>query len=280
MGSGASTTNRVFTRTELEDIIKTAFQEDGVETVNLTTLMKIANKANDEEEREKGDEKEEQEKKSTVPDIKSTTKKVVDKRGKQLTLSQQTTQRIRELFDAMDSNSDKIVKKSEFVAALAKEMSEDQATLLFEEIDVSRSGRITIAKFQQYSVVASINLMRKHFKEMDGMFSFIVHSYLIRLELITHHHPYVQTIKTDKFKKMSSRHFSCKIILPSSRTVCIFCLFFSKPTPIHTWHTRTGLWSKLDENKNGKVNFKEWKVWAEDVCARDNLDIVFGTATE
>jgi hypothetical protein len=40
------------------------------------------------------------------------------------------------------------------------------------------------------------------------------------------------------------------------------------------------LWSKLDENKNGKVNFKEWKVWAEDVCARDNLDIVFGTATE
>lgn len=115
MGSGSSV-DRVFTRTELEDIIKTAFQDDSVKTVTLSKLMTIANEQKDDEkkdEEKKDDKKKDEEKpeENIVPNIESTTKKVLDKRGKVLTLSQQTNQRIRELFDAMDSNEDKIVKK-------------------------------------------------------------------------------------------------------------------------------------------------------------------------
>ena len=236
MGSGSSV-DRVFTRTELEDIIKTAFQDDSVKTVTLSKLMTIANEQKDDEkkdEEKKDDKKKDEEKpeENIVPNIESTTKKVLDKRGKLLTLSQQTNQRIRELFDAMDSNEDKIVKKSEFVAALTKDgmIEEEEAKLLFEEIDVSRTGRITIAKFQQYSVVASINLMRKHFKEMDESKD--------------------RQIEFKEFESFFLRNNSAKLT--------------------------ERLWKKLDSNKNGKVNFKEWKVWAEDVCARDNLNLVFG----
>lgn len=109
-------------------------------------------------------------------------------------------------------------------------IEEEEAKLLFEEIDVSRTGRITIAKFQQYSVVASINLMRKHFKEMDESKD--------------------RQIEFKEFESFFLRNNSAKLT--------------------------ERLWKKLDSNKNGKVNFKEWKVWAEDVCARDNLNLVFG----
>jgi len=227
MGSGASTiAQNAFSKADLERIVETAFR-GGAQTVSLSELLRIANEGGTNQ----GIEKEEVP--SDVPDIKSTTKKVFDKRGKQLTLSQQTTQRIREIFDKMDENEDKIVKRDEFLSAVTQNdtMTEEDAKLLFAEIDVSRTGRITIAKFQQYSVVASIHLMRKHFSEMDDSKD--------------------RQIQEKEFKNFFTQRNSTK---------------------------RTDqLWNKLDKNKNGKVNFKEWKVWAEDVCARDNLELVFGT---
>ena len=40
--------------------------------------------------------------------------------------------------------------------------------------------------------------------------------------------------------------------------------------------TTARLWNRLDANSNGKVNFKEWKTWAESVLALESVDKTFG----
>jgi len=43
--------------------------------------------------------------------------------------------------------------------------------------------------------------------------------------------------------------------------------------------TTSGLWARLDSSHNGKVNFREWKAWAEDVLKLEVLDAIFKSVT-
>lgn len=109
-------------------------------------------------------------------------------------------------------------------------MPEDDARRIFEEIDDSNTGRITMSKFLHYNVVASINSMQKHFKEMDD----------------------------DKDRQITKDDFFTFFLRSNSES------------------TTSKLWTKLDANANKKINFTEWKAWAEDVCAVQSIGEVFG----
>ena len=102
---------REFSRKELIQIIDTAFSdkradEEKVSLEKLASYLSAANSA--EEKKEVSNAASSFDAASDlIPDIKSTNEKVIDKRGNRLTLSQQTTAKIRELFEAMDVNDGK-----------------------------------------------------------------------------------------------------------------------------------------------------------------------------
>lgn len=247
MGSGASATSWTISREQADRVLREAF-EGKDKRVNVEILMEIASKIRSKEQEttkesvdrdrthkvateESVERGHARDGKAEAIDIKEMTETVTrDKRGNKLSLGQQKVAKIRELFSMSDSNDDKVVRREEFVRAMSSMMNESDASSLFDEIDDSKTGRITMAKFLHYNVVTSINEMRRHFKAMDD----------------------------DSNRQVTREEFF---------------LFF---VPTNSETTTSKLWSKLDTNSNGKVNFKEWKVWAEDVCAVKSLNDFFG----
>ena len=69
--------------------------------------------------------------------------------------------RIKELFESLDDDDDKVVVKGEFLTGLADDgFDRASAEALFAEIDTSQSGRITVAKFDLFAVVRTITAVR------------------------------------------------------------------------------------------------------------------------
>jgi Ca2+-binding EF-hand superfamily protein len=77
--------------------------------------------------------------------------------------------KIRMMFDALDVDGNHVVSEQEFVTHLSNEgILDKEARLLFREMDDSRSGRLTIAKFDHYSSVHTLAIIRDSFRSLDA----------------------------------------------------------------------------------------------------------------
>lgn len=242
MGSAGSVAKTI-TREEATFVLNEAFKDsdskDADEILTLATRILEKRKGEEEKEAETETEKKEEgtdEEGVKAPNIKDTQTVVRDKRGNEITLSQQKVQKIRELFKLVDSDKDHVVGEKEFVDTLENEgMSREDAKRVFEEADDSNSGKITMAKLLQWNLVSTIKSMRDHFKEIDD----------------------------DSNRQITENEFKD--------------FFLSGGNPRQVVQR---LWTKLDSNKNSKINFKEWKAWSEDVLALKSFNDTFGGVLE
>jgi len=84
--------------------------------------------------------------------------------------------KIELIFKKLDADGSKVIKMDEFVAALTTRagdsiwgaFSADDARALFKQIDVTRTGKITKAKFGHFVDVKSVEAIRAMFKEADN----------------------------------------------------------------------------------------------------------------
>jgi len=138
--------------------------------------------------------------------------------------------KIRKMFDALDDDDDHVVTRAEFVAAMKQHgMHASDAESLFREMDDSRSGRLTVAKFDHYVAMYTLNMVKETFKGID----------------------------TSSDKQISKQEFK---------------MFFMD----HGLSAAqaTALWDSMDSNKNGKINFVEYRNWALEAFTSDSLDRV------
>lgn len=139
--------------------------------------------------------------------------------------------RIRTLFDAMDLDGDKNVIESEFVDdLLADGWSKEAAEGLFKDMDQSNTGVLTLAKFDSYVSIHTINLIRASFGASDD----------------------------DGNRQLSKKEF--------------------KQFAAHNALGKRAagmLWDNLDTNSNGRVNFKEFRDWAQKMLDGHAIDTLF-----
>ncbi|CAE8582591.1 unnamed protein product [Polarella glacialis] len=77
--------------------------------------------------------------------------------------------KVRNMFEALGNDHSRDVTQEEFVAALAtEEVDTKEAIALFREIDESRTGRLTMAKFDHYVAVLALSIVRDTFKRLDA----------------------------------------------------------------------------------------------------------------
>lgn len=76
--------------------------------------------------------------------------------------------KIRTMFAAMDQDKSNVVTKGEFVSVMQSEGIEvNEAHALFKQMDESRTGRLTIAKFDHAVAVHTLKMIRDTFKALD-----------------------------------------------------------------------------------------------------------------
>eukprot|EP00931_Biecheleriopsis_adriatica_P003729 TRINITY_DN105500_c0_g1_i1.p1 TRINITY_DN105500_c0_g1~~TRINITY_DN105500_c0_g1_i1.p1 ORF type:complete len:264 (+),score=63.26 TRINITY_DN105500_c0_g1_i1:49-840(+) len=73
--------------------------------------------------------------------------------------------KIRMMFNALDQDDSKVIEREEFVAALAAEgMDQQEGQALFRKMDTTNSGKLTIAKFDNYVATTTLELIKDTFK--------------------------------------------------------------------------------------------------------------------
>ena len=129
---------------------------------------------------------------------------------------------LRHIFDSLDPDSNHSVTRNEFLhVAVSRGLSLEEAKSQFSEMDETRTGMITVAKFDLFVKKRTITKVRDTFKEID-----------------------MQDGGKDRQLTASDvRRFFLNNGLSRDQI--------------------SSLWTELDANKNGKVNFKEWRSWAE-----------------
>lgn len=138
--------------------------------------------------------------------------------------------KIRTMFDALDLDGSHVVTVEEFVSALKSEgILERDARNLFREIDDSHTGRLTVAKFDHYSAVHTLAIVRDSFKSLDA----------------------------SKDRQIQRKEFAMYFMGNG----------LSK-------HQASLLWDQMDRNNNGKINFTEYRDWAQEVLDITSLDQV------
>lgn len=83
---------------------------------------------------------------------------------------------LHEAFKSIDGNDDKTFDKTEFVAAMTApeklatfgEFSAEEAAALFDDMDNTKTGKMSLAKFDYYFVLKTITNVNDKFKQIDG----------------------------------------------------------------------------------------------------------------
>lgn len=136
--------------------------------------------------------------------------------------------KIRNMFEALDTDRDRVVTQEEFVDALHVEgLDAREAVHMFREIDESRTGRLTLAKFDHYVAVHTLAIVRDTFKKLDAS-----HDRQIKRE------EFVRYFLGNGLSKGQAR----------------------------------SLWDSMDTNRNGKINFVEYRDWATETLTTTSLD--------
>mmetsp|Transcript_32372 Transcript_32372/g.59127 ORF Transcript_32372/g.59127 Transcript_32372/m.59127 type:complete len:275 (-) Transcript_32372:5-829(-) len=77
--------------------------------------------------------------------------------------------KIRNMFNAMDKDDSKVVERDEFVSFLVDDgVDPREAQALFASMDDSRTGRLTIAKFDHHVAMTTLEILKDAFKELDA----------------------------------------------------------------------------------------------------------------
>jgi Ca2+-binding EF-hand superfamily protein len=138
--------------------------------------------------------------------------------------------KIRHLFGALDLDNNNIVTEGEFIEAMAAEnVYEKDARALFKQMDDSRTGHLTVAKFDHYVAVHTLAIVRSTFKDLDT--------------------------KHDRQIKKNE-----------------FAMYFMGNGLSRVQVGR--LWNDIDKNRNGKINFVEYRDWALERLETTSLDQV------
>mmetsp|Transcript_98885 Transcript_98885/g.176174 ORF Transcript_98885/g.176174 Transcript_98885/m.176174 type:complete len:263 (+) Transcript_98885:91-879(+) len=138
--------------------------------------------------------------------------------------------KVRQMFDAMDEDHSRVVTHDEFVEDLrADGVDTKEAKKLFAEIDETRTGRLTLAKFDHYVAVHTLSMVRDTFKKLD----------------------------TSKDRQITKKEFITYFLGNGLSKKQAFAL-----------------WSHMDRNQNGKVNFVEYRDWASETLSQASLDDV------
>mmetsp|Transcript_64060 Transcript_64060/g.169718 ORF Transcript_64060/g.169718 Transcript_64060/m.169718 type:complete len:249 (-) Transcript_64060:71-817(-) len=76
--------------------------------------------------------------------------------------------KIRTLFSSLDSDGSHIVDREEFVTGMrAQGMDPREAADLFAEMDASRTGHLTVAKFDHFVAMQTLTMVKNVFKNLD-----------------------------------------------------------------------------------------------------------------
>lgn len=79
--------------------------------------------------------------------------------------------KVRVMFEALDLDGNNAVTEDDFVSAMADNpegVLEKEARVLFRKMDDSRTGRLTVAKFDHYAAIHTLAIVRDSFKSIDA----------------------------------------------------------------------------------------------------------------
>lgn len=139
-------------------------------------------------------------------------------------------QKVRTMFEALDGDHDRVVTKDEFIVALQADGIEvNKASALFKEMDETRTGRLTIAKFDHVVAMHTLKIISTTYKSLDPSHE----RQITREELMRYF------LGNGLDKQQASR-----------------------------------LWDSMDINHNGKINFVEYRDWAQETLQSTSLDQV------
>eukprot|EP00440_Ansanella_granifera_P043421 gb/GFBE01047070.1/.p1 GENE.gb/GFBE01047070.1/~~gb/GFBE01047070.1/.p1 ORF type:complete len:274 (+),score=42.75 gb/GFBE01047070.1/:1-822(+) len=142
----------------------------------------------------------------------------------------QRMSKIRQMFQALDNDSSRVVTREEFISDLQTDgIDGKEATALFNELDETHTGRLTLAKFDHYVAVHTLSMVRDTFKKLDQSHD----------------------------RQLSKKEF---------------VQYFLGNGLSHD--QADALWSHMDANGNGQINFVEYRDWAKETLATASLDEV------
>lgn len=146
------------------------------------------------------------------------------------------TERLRSMFKDIDNDNSKDLTWDEFRDGLVTEkFSEAQAKSIFDEID-------------------KLNPVPNSGKITNNKFDYW--NIVKTIELMKN---VFDNIDANKDKQITEEEFSN---------------YFRK-NKINKKKVVLALWAHMDKNKNGKINFKEWKDWSQEVLAMESLESIF-----
>jgi len=134
------------------------------------------------------------------------------------------------MFQALDNDKNRIVTRDEFLADMQNDgMDATAAATLFKELDETRTGHVTLAKFDHYVAVHTLSIVRDTFHKLD----------------VSHD------------RQVTKKEF----------------LHYFLGNGLSQKQGNT-LWSHMDINGNGKINFVEYRDWAKENLTVASLDEV------